>query len=190
MKIVNGTSMEGSPNFRWARGARHKVSAQAAGEVFSELEESGELTPEKVVDVSRPEDAALHKEFEWDDAVAAEKYRGTQASAMIRHIVVEVEMPSRDSDDYDQTRIHYVDGDCDDEDQPRIELVRAFNPSHDGEGEKGSYESTISILKDDGKRAVLLGQAMSDMRAFRRKYSILSELSEVMDSISTALNEK
>lgn len=187
MRIVNGTSMEGSPNFRWARGARHKVSAQAAGEVFSELEESGELTPEKVVDVSRPEDAALHKEFEWDDAVAAEKYRGTQASAMIRHIVVEVEMPPRDEED-GQARISYVEGDDVAEDeQPRIELVRAYHPSHDGEAEKGSYESTMSILMDDGKRAVLLGDAERDMRAFVRKYAILGELSGVIESMNEVL---
>jgi hypothetical protein len=47
-----------------------------------------------VVNESRSETAVLHSLFEWDDAVAAEKYRVVQARYIIRNVTVqEDEMP-------------------------------------------------------------------------------------------------
>lgn len=49
----------------------------------------GHLTPRAVVDASRPSDALLHHEFEWDDSVAAERHREEQARNIIRSIKIE-----------------------------------------------------------------------------------------------------
>ena len=56
--------------YKWDKGSRFSVSAQVAGEVCEELEKKGELTAKNLVDVSRPEDAPLHKCFNWNDEEA------------------------------------------------------------------------------------------------------------------------
>jgi len=50
----------------------------------------GELTPQTVLDASRPEDAFLHKLFNWDDASAAEHYRLQQARTILNNIELKV----------------------------------------------------------------------------------------------------
>jgi len=46
----------------------------------------GTLTPALVVQTARDPDHPLHARFEWDDTVAAEKYRLTQGGELIRSI--------------------------------------------------------------------------------------------------------
>ena len=57
-----------------------KASAQVAGEMCEQLSKTGGLTPKRLVDANRAEDAPLHGEFEWNDTVAAEAYREGQAA--------------------------------------------------------------------------------------------------------------
>lgn len=141
--------------YKWKAGARSPVSAQVAGDVCRQLESKGKLTPKALVDVSRPEDAPLHKAFEWDDAKAAEAYRETQAHYIIRSIEV---MPEKAK-----------------------EPVRAFlaAPLLD-DGQQRCYKSTELILKDMDGRAALLESAKRELMAFSRKYRQLAELSEVI----------
>ena len=49
----------------------------------------GVLDPQQVVNESRSENAVLHPLFEWDDAVAAEKYRVVQARYIIRNVTIQ-----------------------------------------------------------------------------------------------------
>ena len=66
-----------------------KAPAEVTGEVCQNIiNEEGTVTPKKLVDVSRPKDAPLHDEFEWNDDVAAEKYREEQARQIIKNIVI------------------------------------------------------------------------------------------------------
>lgn len=68
------------------------VNAQTAGEELDRIrQEHGTLEPGTVVDESRPEAAPLHPAFEWDDPVAAEKYREHQASHLIKQVRVVVQ---------------------------------------------------------------------------------------------------
>lgn len=50
----------------------------------------GSLTPEFVLDASRPKHAVLHRLFEWDDTVAAEHYRLQQARTILNNIEVTI----------------------------------------------------------------------------------------------------
>lgn len=77
--------------YEWCDGSHHKVDANVAAEVTKSLEEQGMLTAHNLVDVSRPEDAPLHPEFEWNDVVAAEKYRENQARNVIHSLRVVVD---------------------------------------------------------------------------------------------------
>lgn len=75
--------------FKFTRDAGFGVSADVAGRELQRIaKEHGHLTSKLVVDEARPEDAALHPAFEWDDAIAAERYRLNQASTLVRAVVV------------------------------------------------------------------------------------------------------
>lgn len=50
----------------------------------------GSLTPEIVLDASRPKNALFHTLFEWNDDVAAEHYRLQQARTILNNIEIKV----------------------------------------------------------------------------------------------------
>ena len=137
----------------------YKTSADVAGEVCEELDRTVGLTPENLVDVSRPEDAPLHGEFEWNDELAAEEYRRVQARLMISNLSVVIE-------------------------EHKQEPVRAFFSLQSGfRKNSGTYESTITIMGDKEKRAKLLESAKKEMLAFKAKYKMLTELAGVFELI-------
>lgn len=142
--------------YQWKRGSFVSGDAQVAGEVCSMLERRGDLTPKTLVDESRPDDAPLHGMFEWDDAEAAEMYRQSQA----RHIINNIEVVAV--------------GDS--------KPVRAFVSLRVG-GQDRRYESTEVALSKPDSREMVLREALSELRAFERKYSRLEELADVLAAI-------
>ena len=65
------------------------ITAQDAGDELARIHtECDRLTPQVVVDESRPEDAPLHPAFEWDDSLAGERYRHIQARDLIKTVEV------------------------------------------------------------------------------------------------------
>lgn len=50
----------------------------------------GSLTPQNILDASRPKNALFHTLFQWDDTVAAEQYRLQQARTILNNIEVTV----------------------------------------------------------------------------------------------------
>lgn len=145
--------------YSWKSGARMSgVSAQLAGEVCESLDAIGCLSAQRLVDVSRPNDAPLHGAFEWDDAIAGEEWRKNQARLIIRSIVVVPDVQKK-------------------------EVVRAFFKVEQADG---SFESLHTILKNEDKRNSLMRNALSELEAFKRKYSILEELAAVFDAIDSA----
>jgi hypothetical protein len=62
--------------------------AEVLGARITALSDAGELSPEKVVDDARPEDSPTHNFFEWNDQVAAERYRVSQATHYMANIYV------------------------------------------------------------------------------------------------------
>jgi len=144
--------------YAWKPGARIKTPASIAGEVCEKLEASGGLTPGRLVEESRPEDAPLHNEFEWDDSVAAEKYREAQAGHIIRCIVA-----VKEANDPEPTQ------------------VRAFFPVT--KESPNTYVHISKIVSDEYRMNNLLEQAKSEMRSFVRKYSALEKLRPVIQEM-------
>lgn len=125
------------------------VPAQKAGQELERIyEKNGELKPKAVVDESRPEEAVLHPVFEWDDEIAAEKYREHQAGKLIRCVVEVVETPVT---------------------HKTIE-TRSFHSV------EKSYHPVRVVMADEAKREELLEQCIRDMEAFKVKYSNLEHL--------------
>lgn len=148
--------------YKWKSGARAPVSAQVAGEVCEQMSAKGKLTPKALVDASRPEDAPLHKAFEWDDQKAAERYRESQAAYIIRSIEVKRE---------DVT-----------------EPVRAFFSVPKEGGTSYQYHSVDTILRSTDSRESLLEAAKRELEAFTRKYDQLVELAEVIEAAERLLS--
>lgn len=133
-----------------------KTDANVAGKVFDELDKSVGLTAKTVVNASRAKDAPLHNEFEWDDAVAGEKYREQQARVMINNLVVRVE------------------------DKPEAVPTRAYvMVSNDSV----QYENITVVLSDEDKTKKLLDNAMKELTWFEKKYAELEALAGVFQEI-------
>lgn len=141
--------------YKWKSGSRHSVKADVAGKICEQLESEGRLTAKDLVDISRPEDAPLHKEFEWDDTVAAEKYREQQGRVLIAHIIVS---------------------------GTENEPVRAFYNLTVEKAE--TYESIETIISSEDGKGRLLKQAISELQNFKVKYASLKKyLGGVFDEI-------
>jgi hypothetical protein len=147
-------------SYRYKFDGLHKVSAEIAGKICQELSETEEgLTPQKLVEVSRDESHPLHGEFEWDDAVAAEAYRITQAKQLIRDIVI-------------------VKNDAEKRDRGFV-----ITP-----GRNHVYVPLNNALNNEEWKNNLLNAAKRDMIAFIAKYRRLKELSDVVEPMMNLLD--
>ena len=147
-------------NYQWKKASYIKVDANVAGQVCEELTNTVGLTAETLLEASRDEGAPLHKEFEWDDSLAAEQYRMQQARHIINCLCIKVE---------DKTE----------------EPVRAFFTIVESE-----YEPINVIMSVEDKRQALLNSALRELEAFERKYQTLTELAEVFKAIKKTRKKK
>lgn len=128
--------------------------------VLTELERirqkdlEGKLRPKAVVDTARDPAHPLHKQFEWDDSVAAEKHRLDQARNLIRVAVTVLEVENK------------------------TVKVRAYQ-SLSTDRDKGGYRRTVDVMSDDQLRSILLADALAELRSFQARYSRLNELAGV-----------
>ena len=77
--------------YKFRTGARVKggVDATAVGTELDRIREThGEITPQGVVDESRPSDAPLNPCFTWDDYEAAEAFRRVEARSIVKSVRV------------------------------------------------------------------------------------------------------
>lgn len=141
--------------YKWKLPGLIPVDAQTAGEELQRIyREKGALNPVDIVDESRDSAAPLHPCFEWDDVAAAEKYRQTQAQMIVRFIVTVQETPNREPV---ETRAF-------------VSVQREYKPIE-------------VVTSSEEQMQELLRTALAELMAFRRKYSILSELAGVMRAI-------
>lgn len=143
--------------YKWKNFSYIKADAQVAGEMCEKLEADGNLTAQSLLDANRPADAPLHNEFEWDDGIAAEEYRKSQARHIINCLCV----------------IKETDG-------GKKEPQRVF---FNIRREEHEYKHIDTIIRSQDDTAMLLQTALKELEAFERKYSQLKELSRVFDAI-------
>ena len=140
----------------------------SADKAFAELEriraKHGVLKPELVVEESRPKRAVLHNCFQWDDTLAAQKYRQSQASDLIRNITVVVVNENVSCS------------------------VRALVNVSRADDQKRSYVPIIEAILDDAAYKDLLEQAKADMESFVTKYGQIAELNPVKAEMLKAIN--
>lgn len=154
--------------YKW--GCRvYPVKASDAGKEFEKIEKRNkEVTAENLLDSARPESSVMHPCFEWNDAVAAEKFRLQEARNIIGSLVKVVVDKGRKQP---MERTAYVN----------------INPDR-GFGSKGRYIPIEKAMSDRETRGIVLGRALAELVAFQRKYRELVELGEVFDAIQKAAN--
>lgn len=145
--------------YQYSAGYRGKQNAQAMGEACERVAKRGMLTKEALVDEARPEDSPIHDSFEWDDAIAAEKYRCEQAGYYIRHLEA---IPV-------------------DTGKPMPAFLSATPVS--AKGGSNGYVSIETALASEPTRAIVLERAKRELTAFREKYEELEELADVFAAI-------
>lgn len=149
--------------FQYKPGTVIKTPPEVTGAVCMDLTNSGGLTPERLLEASRPEEAPLHGEFEWNDSVAAENYRVSQARYIIRHITIDIE-PSEDKEPLQ---------------------VRAFVNLTQKEHE---YRPIRTVIETPEYLDQLLERAKAELTAFKTKYSVISTLAGVFEAIDQLFN--
>lgn len=149
--------------YTYAPGAIHKVEASTAGAVLEEIRAKtgrDDVTPEELLNASRDEDSPTHAEFDWDDSIAAHKWRLEQARLIIAHIRI-------------------IRADSQSEYKERA-FVSAPGGNH-------AYVPLETALGKDEYREHLLNQAKKEMTVFLAKYRRIKELAEVTDAMTKFL---
>ena len=137
---------------KWKDGfaSLHKADANTVANEILSLQDA---TPRNIVDMARDEKTELHKCFEWNDEKAADEYRLFQARQVVCHLVIKQE------------------------DRPQEQTeVRFFYKAEAGVG----YTPSCTIVRNEDSYTQLLMRAREELLAFKRKYSMLEELSEIM----------
>lgn len=153
--------------YSW-RHSHGGVSAQAAGEMIEKIEaRDGVVTKEAFLEESRPEDSPTHGCFEWDDGIAAEKYRLWQSGSVIRDVCITV---------------------VSDDDKAPIKTPVFVNTVKNCTA-PAKFMSVEVALADETHRNTILENAFSELQEFRKKYGRLKELAEVFKVIDKVIEE-
>ena len=150
--------------YKWRETKRFKsIDPNVAGEELKRIAKAngGALTPPTLLSRAKNKDNPLHECFDWNDTLAAGKWRTEQARSIIRSI--EVVYDDRGG-------------------EPKV--TRAYVNLR---GPDQHYESTYSVMTNSEKRDRFLDQARSDMNKFIRRYQDFEELSDVIGEMKKFL---
>lgn len=144
--------------YKFSAGYRLKTDAQVVGEHLDNLEKQhGHLDSTLVLEDARNVDSPIHEEFEWNDTVAADKYRDTQAQYIIRSVVAVMVNQSGDE-----------------------RILRAFVNLGPGTG----HTQIERVIASSDLTSQLLDRALADLRRWRFKYQVYKELSGLVASVA------
>jgi hypothetical protein len=131
---------------------------EAITEIYNKY---GSLTSELVLKEAKKKNSPLHEHFLWDDTEAARQYRLIQAGELIRRVKVTYS-PTED--------VNYK--------------VRAFvNVVSDKEEDAKIYVPIKEALNNTNYREQLLAEAKRDAETFVKKYKVLNEVKDIVNTI-------
>lgn len=126
-----------------------------ASKCLDEIGRDTQITPEEVLEKARDKHSELHKCFEWDDSVAAEKYRLQQARQLIQFFVITPKS----------------------EDKPPIRYFQITSKPRE-------YMPTTHFLTQPDEHQKLLQRAYAELRSLQDRYKSLSELENIFEEIN------
>ena len=143
-----------------------KVPPQIAGEELERVREfHGTLEAEILVEESRPKDAPLHEEFDWDNKKAGHKWRVHQARNIINVVTIRHLNPAVEE------APAYVN----------ITVGPAVDP------EERHYAAIEDVLNDPQQRADLVQRALEKLLRVQREFRHLRELAGIWSAIDAAV---
>lgn len=145
------------------------AKARRYGERIAKLMEgTGYTTPRIVVNDARDPKSPLHDYFEWDQKVAAEKWRIEQAGYLLRHISIEVL-----GNDKQEIRGFY-----------------SVTPSSDMHAsEPKVYVSLNTILTDKDKRDEVIAYALRELNGWMQRYNQYKEMKHLIKIMSVEVTK-
>lgn len=168
--------------FKWAGGFSSRgISAETAVQVIQGISQrTGCVTPDILVNESKPEDAPLHKLFEWDDAEAADLYREDQARWIIRHLVVVTKEPTSEVTPPQRLFIKIAPVQNDADRFGPVETAteaQALQPNN--------YMAANIALQDTRLRKRYMHAAIRELRSWCDKYEHLDELADLISYVKS-----
>lgn len=129
-----------------------------AEKCFSEIQSIGEsASPQQILEKARDSATELHKCFEWDDTVAAEKYRLQQARQIVCSLV-------------------YKKTEEEPKESPKIRVMQHIVS-------ESGYKPVKVIIQNQDEYTQLLMQAKTELNSFKNRYERIVELEEVIRAI-------
>ena len=116
-----------------------------------------EATPAQILEKGRSEETELHKCFEWNDSIAAEKYRLSQARKICEVLVIQ-RLPDAPKE------------------APEIRIFHKTEST-------GGYKPINRIVQDNDEYQKLLQRAFAEFHALKIKYQNLQELDYITSLI-------
>lgn len=147
--------------YKWKIEGVWKQDANLVGKELEVLANENNLTPEAVLNIAKDENSSLHNLFEWNDEIAAEKYRLSQARQIIQQIVVVNNHPNAEARE-----------------------IRAFVTESKN---NGHYQLITTVIEDPITYEVLLKRAKLELQAFKDKYKSIVEFKELFSEIDKVL---
>lgn len=152
------------PKFRSAyRGLTNKQAAQIA-RYLERLAKTQELTVDVLLEDARSPESPLHALLEWDDSIAAEKYRRRQVHriASCIHVVYE--------------------------DTPAAKPVRAFLRVVNEEN-RSVYRDAITVMSNRNTRRQVIERAQREAAAAAQRYASIREVAAIFRSASDEISQ-
>lgn len=116
-----------------------------------------EATPAQILEKGRSEETELHKCFEWNDSIAAEKYRLSQARKICEVLVIQ-RLPDAPKE------------------APEIRIFHKTEST-------GGYKPINRIVQDNDEYQKILQRAFAEFHALKIKYQNLQELDYITSLI-------
>ena len=145
--------------FSWKHTCYANADAQLVGEELEELEKSTEITNKSVLEYAKnKKKSEIYKCFDWDDKIAGEKWRLTQANQIIGSISFVIE------------------------EEPIKKQKVYFSVKSDKE-ENRKFKNIKDILEDDEDYKALLNKARKEFETCRDNYDNLIKREDLKDII-------
>lgn len=125
-------------------------------ELLSIRSQHGKLTPQIVLDAARKPGSPLHDRFEWDDTIAAQRFRESQAGDLIRKV-----------------KISFTAGDGVSKELRAFVVVR-------GEDPRSEYVPVEEAVQDPFTQKLVIREFEREWKRFRERYEHLVEFAQVI----------
>ena len=126
----------------------------------------GTINQELIVQMAHRKNTALHEDFTkrglFDPSKAMKYAQMTYARCLLVQYKVWVEVQDKDP----------------------VKIRALVSLTTDRITKEGGYRPIMDVMSDKGQRVTLLGDALKELNAFKKKYGILSELAPVISAIN------